>query len=219
MNLAAESPVFDVSDLTALVCVDQVQYQKMIVAQLSDLGYKVHLGLFEEDVLLKLATYSYNVVVVYENFKSTSLEQNPILRELVKRPGSLRRDHFVILLTHGGATNDATLAFSLSVDQVINVADIGSFKPVLRRGIVAARRSFSTISRGARDLSGVLIEDARGRAIFGKVSCSRMRPHDNFCVHRHEARSMGSIYLGFGQASGNRSSSSAALSLRRGEPA
>jgi len=135
MNLATESPVFDASDLTALVCVYQVQYQKMIVAQLSDLGYKVHLGLFEEDVLLKLATYSYNVVVVYENFKSASLEQNPILRELVKRPGSLRRDHFVILLTHGGATNDATLAFSLSVDQVINVADIGSFKPVLRRGI------------------------------------------------------------------------------------
>src|SRR6476619_2631689 len=98
MNLATESPVFDASDLTALVCVDQVQYQKMIVAQLTDLGYKVHLGLFEEDVLLKLATYSYNVVVVYENFKSTSLEQNPILRELVKRPGALRREHFVLML-------------------------------------------------------------------------------------------------------------------------
>ncbi|HEY2712067.1 MAG TPA: hypothetical protein VGI60_06090 [Chthoniobacterales bacterium] len=135
MNLAAASPVFDLSDLTALVCIDHLQYQKMMVAQLTDLDYKVHLGLFEEDVLLKLATYSYSVVVIYENFKGTSLEQNPILRELVNRPGTLRRDYFVVLLSHSGATNDAMLAFSLSVDQMINVADIASFKPVLRRGI------------------------------------------------------------------------------------
>jgi hypothetical protein len=135
MNLATESPVFDVGDLTALVCVDHLQYQKMIVAQLTDLGYKVQLGLFEEDLLLKLATHSYNVVVVYESFKGASLEQNPILSELVKGPGALRREHFVVLLTHDGATNDGTLAFSLSVDQIINVADIASFKPVLRRGI------------------------------------------------------------------------------------
>ncbi len=47
----------------------------MIVPQLLELGYKVHLGLFEEDVLLKLATYSYNVVVVYENFKGASQEK------------------------------------------------------------------------------------------------------------------------------------------------
>ena len=34
----------------------------------------MHLGLFEEDVLLKLTTYSYNVVVVYENFKGSNVE-------------------------------------------------------------------------------------------------------------------------------------------------
>jgi hypothetical protein len=135
MNQSADNPVFDLADLTALVCIDHPQYQKMIVAQLTDLGYKVHLGLFEEDVLLKLSTYSYDVVVVYENFKGASLEQNPILRELVKRPGALRREHFVVLLSHRGTTNDAMLAFCLSIDQIINVADIDSFKPVLRRGV------------------------------------------------------------------------------------
>lgn len=121
--------------MTSLVCIDQLQYQKLIVAQLTDLGCKVHLGLFEEDVFLKLSTYSYRVVVVYENFKGVSLEQNPILHELVKRPSPTRREHFVVLLTHRGATNDAMLAFSLSVDQIINIADIGSFEPVLRRGV------------------------------------------------------------------------------------
>ncbi len=83
---------FDHGDKTALVCVDDQTCQKMIVSQLTDLGYKVHLGLFEEDVLLKLATYSYHVVVVYENFKGGSAQENPILHEMMKRSGSLRRE-------------------------------------------------------------------------------------------------------------------------------
>src|SRR5436190_7364222 len=92
-----DSSFFDLGDNTALVCVDHQQYQKMVVPQLIDMTYKVHLGLFEEDVILKLQTYSYNVVIVYENFKGSSLEENPILRELRRRPESERRGYFVIL--------------------------------------------------------------------------------------------------------------------------
>lgn len=126
---------FDLGDKTALVCVDHAEYQKLIVPQLIDLNYKVHLGLFAEDVLLKLSTYSYNVVVIYENFKESSLEDNPILHEMVQRPGALRREHFVVLLSQRFATNDAMTAFVQSVDQIVNVADIANFKPVVRRGV------------------------------------------------------------------------------------
>ena len=135
MSTESDNSFFDVGDKTALVCIDQGQYQKIIVPQLTELGYKVHLGLFEEDVLLKLATYNYNVVVVYENFKGTNQYDNPILRELVKRPGALRRQHFVVLLSHHAATNDAMAAFTLSVDQLVNIHDIANFRPVLRRGV------------------------------------------------------------------------------------
>ncbi|MGB8340991.1 MAG: hypothetical protein WCE51_05335 [Chthoniobacterales bacterium] len=126
---------FDHGDKTALVCVDDQTCQKMIVSQLTDLGYTVHLGLFEEDVLLKLATYSYHVVVVYENFKGGSAQENPILREMMKRSGSLRRENFVVLISHRSATNDAMTAFIQSVDQIVNVSDLPNFKPVLRRGV------------------------------------------------------------------------------------
>ena len=61
---AQDSSFFDLGDNTALVCVDHQQYQKLVVPQLIDMTYKVHLGLFEEDVLLKLKTYSYNVIIV-----------------------------------------------------------------------------------------------------------------------------------------------------------
>ena len=101
---AQDPSFFDLSDNTALVCVDHQQYQKMVVPQLIDMTYKVHLGLFEEDVLLKLKTYSYDVVVIYENFKGSTLPTNPILREMVAQTGTQRREHFVVLLSHRFAT-------------------------------------------------------------------------------------------------------------------
>jgi hypothetical protein len=137
-----DSTFFDLGDNTALVCVDHQQYQKIVVPQLIDMTYKVHLGLFEEDVLLKLKTYSYDVVVIYENFKGSTLQSNPILCEMIKRPGSQRREHFVVLLSHRFATNDAMSAFVQSVDQIINIADLANFKPVLRRGTTQHRELY-----------------------------------------------------------------------------
>src|SRR6266446_8592235 len=139
MEQEQDTAFFDLGDNTALVCVDHQQYQKIVVPQLIDMNYKVHLGLFEEDVVLKLKTYNYDVVVIYENFKNSKLETNPLLLEMTKRPDARRREHFVVLLSHKFATNDAMSAFVHSVDQIINVADLANFKPVLRRGVAQHR--------------------------------------------------------------------------------
>ena len=143
MESQNESPFFDLGDNTALVCVDHQQFQKLVVPQLIDIGYKVHLGLFEEDVLLKLKTYSYNVVIISENFKGSKLETNPVLREMVTRSGPQRREHFVVLLSQRFATNDAMSAFVQSVDQIINISDLANLKPVLRRGVAQHRELYS----------------------------------------------------------------------------
>jgi hypothetical protein len=116
MEQATDPSFVDVGDNTALVCVDHQQYQKIVVPQLIDMTYKVHLGLFEEDVILKLKTYNYNVVIIYENFKGSKVENNPLLREMMQLPDTRRREHFVILLSHRFATNDAMSAFVQSVE-------------------------------------------------------------------------------------------------------
>ena len=139
-----EATFFDLGDNSALVCVDHQQYQKIVVPQLIDMTYKVHLGLFEEDVLLKLKTYSYDVIVIYENFKGSTLETNPIMCEMAKRPDAQRRDHVVVLLSHRYATNDAMSAFVHSVDLIINIADLANFKPVLRRGAIQHRELYQS---------------------------------------------------------------------------
>src|ERR1700726_4126376 len=95
MKKKHELTFFNLGDNTALVCVDHQQYQKIVVPQLIDMTYKVHLGLFTEDVLLKLKTYNYDVVVIYENFKGSNLQTNPIMAEMVVQPDAQRRQHFV----------------------------------------------------------------------------------------------------------------------------
>ena len=146
MEKETESSFIDLGDNTALVCVDHQQYQKIVVPQLIDMTYKVHLGLFEEDVLLKLKTYTYDVVLIYENFKGSKIETNPIIREMVQINGTRRRQHFVVLLSHKFATNDAMSAFVNSVDQIINIADLANFKAILRRGVAQHRELYHSFN-------------------------------------------------------------------------
>jgi hypothetical protein len=134
--------LFEGEEKTALVCIDHDQYQKLVVPQLNELKYKVHVGLYEEDVLLKLRTYSYEIIVVYENFKGTTLDTNPILQKLVAEPAAQRREQFVVLISHRYATNDSLAAFIHSVDRIVNVADLANFKPVLRRGLTDHREMY-----------------------------------------------------------------------------
>jgi hypothetical protein len=150
-----DTSFFDTGDNTALVCIDHQQYQKLVVPQLIDMTYKVHLGLFEEDVLLKLKTYSYNVVIVYEAFKGSTAQTNPILRDMIKRPGTQRREHFVVLLSHRFATNDAMSAFVHSVDQIINVSDLANFKPVLRRGVAQYRELYHAFNETLKSVQAI----------------------------------------------------------------
>jgi hypothetical protein len=150
-----DSSFFDLGDNTALVCVDHQQYQKMLVPQLIDMTYKVHLGLFEEDVSLKLKTYNYDVVIIYENFKNSTLQTNPLLREMAKRCDVRRREDFVVLLSHKFATNDAMSAFVQSVDQIINIADLANLKPVLRRGVAQHRELYHSFNEMVKSVQAL----------------------------------------------------------------
>jgi hypothetical protein len=61
---------------------------------------------------------------------------------MVRRPGAERREHFLVLISHRFATNDAMSAFVQSVDQIVNIADLANFKPVLRRGVAQYRELY-----------------------------------------------------------------------------
>jgi hypothetical protein len=135
MDIQNRHDVFEPEDLTSLVCVDEAEVQRAVVDQLGQIGYRIHTGLFAEDISLKLRAHTYDVVAIYETFAGSVAEGNPVLNETIRTPSSQRRNQFVVLIGPNMITNNEIQAFQFSVDLVVSVSDLANFKPVLRRGV------------------------------------------------------------------------------------
>ena len=135
MDIQTRHDIFEPDDLTSLVCVDEAEVQRAIVDGLGQLNYRIHTGLFAEDISLKLRAHTYDVVAIYETFAGSLAEGNPVLIETTRTPSSQRRNQVVVLVGPNMITNSEIQAFQYSVDLVVSVSDIANFKPVLRRGV------------------------------------------------------------------------------------
>ncbi len=127
--------LFEPGDKTALVCVDVPEVQRIAVENLSELGYKIHTGLFAEDILLKLQSHLYDVVVISEHFNASTLTTNPILQFLNDIPQGQRRRQFMLLVGSSVHTDSDMEAWANSVDLVVSLADVPNLKHVLRRAV------------------------------------------------------------------------------------
>ncbi len=127
--------LFEPGDKTALVCVDVPDVQRLVVENLGELEYKIHTGLYTDDVLLKLQAHLYDVVVISEHFNDSSLETNPIIQAAVEMPVSQRRQQLMVLVGSAMHTDSEMEAWSQSVDLVVSLADVPNLKHVLRRAV------------------------------------------------------------------------------------
>lgn len=141
MDIAHRLEVFEPGDQTALVSIDVPEAQRLVVEQLGALGYKLHTGLFTEDILLKMRTHSYDVLLISQHFNGTDLETNPILAEVMRFNPHQRRKQIIVLIGSGLNTDSEAEAFQHSVDLVVNLSDIINLRPVLRRA-VARKQDF-----------------------------------------------------------------------------
>jgi hypothetical protein len=145
--------LFEPGDLTAIVCVDVPEVQRIVVDQLTALNYKIHTGLFLEDILLKLRAHAYDVVVISEHFNAGDITNNAIIATAIAAPAEQRRRQFLVAIGSTLVTNDELQAFQHSVDLVVNLADVVNLRPVLRRG-VARMNEFYTPFREALAAEG-----------------------------------------------------------------
>jgi hypothetical protein len=135
MEFQSRLDLFEPGDMTAIVCVDVPEVQRIVVDQLTSLNYKIHTGLFLEDILLKLRAHAYDVVIISEHFNASDILNNPIIAAAVAAPAEQRRKQFVVAIGSTLVTNDELQAFQYSVDLVVNLADVVNLRPVLRRGV------------------------------------------------------------------------------------
>jgi hypothetical protein len=127
--------LFEPGDKTALVCVDVPDLQRLVVENLSELHYKMHTGLFVEDILLKLQTHAYDVVVFSEHFAASDLQNNPILHAIPEISPSQRRQQVMVMIGSSIHTDSEMEAWLYSVDLTLNLADAPNLKHVLRRAV------------------------------------------------------------------------------------
>lgn len=152
MEASVRNDIFEPGDLTALVCLDQLDQQQMVADQLSSVDYKIHAVLEYEDVINRLQTYPYNVVVIGENFLSDSLGNNQVYLHAIYLPAEQRRNQFLVLVGPNLVTNDEMVAFIYSVDLVFNDSDLSSLKPILRRGVARQKEFFHAYNEASSAL-------------------------------------------------------------------
>jgi hypothetical protein len=143
MDFQSRLDLFEPGDQTALVCVDVPEVQRIVVDQLTALNYKIHTGLFVEDILLKLRAHVYDVVVISEHFNASDMTSNPIIAAAVAAPAEQRRKQFIVAIGSTLSTNDEMHAFQHSVDLVVNLADVVNLRPVLRRGVMRSNEFYA----------------------------------------------------------------------------
>lgn len=142
MEFQSRLDVFEPDDLTALVCIDVPEVQRIVVEQLNALNYKIHTGLFLEDILLKLRAHAYDVVLISEHFNGCDMGSNAIVAAAIDAPPLQRRKQFVVVVGSNLVTNDELQAFQYSVDLVVGIADVVNLRPVLRRGVARMQEFF-----------------------------------------------------------------------------
>lgn len=142
---------FEPGDLTSLVCVDAPEVQRVVVDLLGEMNYKIHTGLFVEDILLKLRAHVYDVVVVSEHFNGSDLEANAVISAAVELPTRQRRRQFITVIGPSFQTNDEMQAFQHSVDLVVNSRDAANLRPVLRRGVNRKRELYAPLEAAIKE--------------------------------------------------------------------
>ena len=135
--------LFEPGDTTALVCVDVPEVQRLVVENLTELGCKIHTGLFVEDILVKLQTDAYDVVIIAEHFSDSNLQTNPILHSTIEIQPSQRRKQIIVLVGPSVHTDSEMEAWAHSVDLTVALADVPNIKHVVRRCMQRGRAFYT----------------------------------------------------------------------------
>jgi CheY-like chemotaxis protein len=118
-----------------LVCVDDASRQGVIKAALEQLGLTMYAAKSSEEAVERLRRDTFEVAIIDEQFQGGSALDSEVLQALQAMPMSIRRYMFVALLGRTYKTFDNMLAFSRSVNVVVNLNDLPHLPAILRKGI------------------------------------------------------------------------------------
>lgn len=118
-----------------LVCENATERQGVIRAALEQLGYTMLPATTADEAAERIRRQVFEIVIVDEQFESSGVLDNAVLKVLHTMPISLRRQMFVVLLGREFKTFDNMMAFARSVNVVVNLNDLPHLPAILRKGL------------------------------------------------------------------------------------
>jgi CheY-like chemotaxis protein len=118
-----------------LVCENAPERQGIIGAALEQLGFTMLPATTAEEAIERVRRTAFEIVIVDERFESSGVFDNAVIKTLNTMPISLRRQIFVVLLGREFKTFDNMMAFTRSVNVVVNLNDLPHLPAIIRKGL------------------------------------------------------------------------------------
>ena len=127
----------------AIVVYDDPMVQEFLAHKLNDCGYKAMVALNPRDAAKQLKFINFSLLVLQEDYCGGTLHGNLLLRSLQTIDISNRRGMLIILVSPSMTSLDDLTAFSLSIDGIVNVADLASIDRLLVSITARAAKSYA----------------------------------------------------------------------------
>jgi hypothetical protein len=137
---------------SALVVYDEEEVQSHLQETLVNMGFKVSVALNIRDAAKQLKFANFQVVLIQENYYGATLKNNQLLKAIQGMEVHTRHKMFVGMIGPSFTSLDDLLAFSMSLDTVINTKDIDDIERLLISAIAHVNKFFAAYNelRAAR---------------------------------------------------------------------
>jgi hypothetical protein len=149
-NVAEAQKFIEMADMVedtsklALVIYDKEETQDFLNEKLTGMGYKVVVAVNVRDAAKQLKFGSFQVVLLQEDYYGANLRSNQLLKALSTLELSVRRKMFIGLIGPNFTSLDDLVAFSLSMDTVINTKDLEDIERMLISATGHVAKFFAT---------------------------------------------------------------------------
>jgi predicted Zn finger-like uncharacterized protein len=120
---------------TAMICEENAEVIKKVSEVLKIMEYHITEAESTRDALKRMRYHDYDLVVVNEAFDTANPDENGVLIYLERLSMAVRRKTFVAMISRRYRTMDQFMAFSKSVNMIINSRNLNQIGGILGRGL------------------------------------------------------------------------------------
>jgi hypothetical protein len=129
---------------SAMIAFDNEEIQEKLVEKINALGYRTIVAINIRDAVKQLKFGRVQLLIIQEDYYGANLSTNQIIRAVHSLEQIIRHDMFVAVVGPSFTSLDDLTAFSLSLDTVINVADLYDIDRILISAMTHVKKFMAT---------------------------------------------------------------------------